>query len=31
MTLSRKLTVEFVGTFFLMFTVGLCAPRSLAA
>jgi aquaporin Z len=28
MTLARKLTVEFIGTFFLMFTVGLAVARA---
>ena len=28
MTLSRKLTVEFIGTFFLMFTVGMAAATA---
>jgi aquaporin Z len=28
MTLSRKLTVEFIGTFFLMFTVGMAVATA---
>ena len=30
-TLARKLTIEFIGTFFLMFTVGMATATAMAS